>query len=275
LVLCRLALASGQPVAYLAAGTLSAFGDRVPVSCAEVVQEALLRHACPLLARSGRSGRPRAVLQYCPRCLALGPEPYFPRGWRFAVEAVCVRHRCRLHDACWRCGAVVDPLAQKISSRQPVCATCGAVLAEAAARPARDAVRPQRGLMCVLYHAAACFDDTALRHHVGALSKRFPPGSRVAERERSLAGLLPSKIDRWFGPVADRQQRDRLQHHAQGNAYGAWFGSVATSRTGDVVDLPPLSRIRPLSRERIPRDPWFTASPALRKNGAGRHRPPA
>jgi hypothetical protein len=135
------------------------------------VQQALLRHGCPLLARQGRSGRPRAMLQYCPRCLAEGPEPYFRRGWRFAIEVVCVRHRCRLHDACWRCGALVAPLAQTMSSRNPLCAACGAVLAEAAAKPAPDAVRPQRGLMCVLYYATACLDPAALRDHLAVLSR--------------------------------------------------------------------------------------------------------
>jgi hypothetical protein len=53
----RLALASGQPVAHLAAGTLCVCRDRTPVSRAAAVQEALLRHGGLLLARQGRSGR--------------------------------------------------------------------------------------------------------------------------------------------------------------------------------------------------------------------------
>ncbi len=273
----RLALASGQPVVHLAAGTLCVARDRTPVSRAAAVQEALLRHGGLLLARQGRSGRPRAVLQYCPRCLGKDPEPYFRRGWRFAVEVICERHRCRLYDACWRCGALVTPLALRIISRQPACAACGAVLAETAAKPAPDAVRPQRGLLCVLYYAAACLDPAALRDHLAVLSKLLPPGSRVATRERSLAALLPGTLDRWFGPITDPRQRDILQRHAQGSAYGPWFGSAATRRLCQAAELPPLSRIRPLSRQKIPRSPWFAARAprsALPANVGGRRRTP-
>ena len=146
----KLALVSGQPVSHLANGTLTVAQHRGPVTRADVVQEALLQNGRLVLSRETRRGRPRAVLQYCPRCLAEDPQPYFRRGWQFAVEAICVRHRCRLHDVCWRCGALVELFAQTIASRQPLCATCRAVLAEAAVRSAPDAVRPQRGLMCVL-----------------------------------------------------------------------------------------------------------------------------
>lgn len=275
--LYRLALASGQPLARLAAGTLGVARSCIPVSRAETVQEALLRYGRPLLALPSRSGRPRAVLQYCPRCLA-EEEPYFRRGWRFAIEVVCVEHRCRLHDACWRCGALAAPLAQTIVSRQPVCAACGAVLAAATAKPALGAVRRQRGLLCVLYYAAACLDPAALHDHLAVLGERFPPGSRVARREHSLAGLLPGNLDRWFGPVADPRLRDLLQHHARGSAYGAWFGSAATRRPGHAIELLPQSRIRPLSRRKIPRSPWIAAGPprsALREDGGGRRQPPA
>ncbi|HUB12516.1 MAG TPA: TniQ family protein [Acetobacteraceae bacterium] len=284
----RLALASGQPVAHLAAGTLGISDDRVPISRAETVQDTLLRHGRLLLARPSRSGRPRTVLQYCPRCLAEGPEPYFRRGWRFAVEAVCVRHGCRLHDACWRCGALLAPLAQTPLaqtplartnvSRQPICAACRAVLAEAATKPAPDAARRQRGLLCVLYYAAACLEPAALRDHLVVLSARFPPGSGVAKRERTLAGLLPANLDRWFGPVDDPRQRDLLQRHAHGGAYGAWFGAAATRPASDAADLLPLGRIRPLSRGKLSRSPWFAARPAraaLRADDGRRRRPPA
>ena len=189
-----------------------------------------------------------------------------------------MRHRCRLRDACWRCGAPVVPLAQTISSRQPVCAACGAVLAESAAKPAPDAARPQRGLMCVLYYAAACLDPAALRDHLAVLSEHFPPGSRVTTRERSLTGLLPGKFERWFGPVADPRQRDLLRRHAHGGAYGAWFGSAATHRSCHAAELPRLSRIWPLSRGKIARSPWFAARPlrrAAREDESGRCWPSA
>lgn len=247
------------------------------VSRAATVQEALLQDGRLLLTRPGRSGRPRAVLQYCPRCLAAGQERYFRRGWRFAVEVVCVQHRCQLHEACWRCGALVAPLAQTIVAGQPVCAACRAVLAEAPAKPAPDAIRPQRGLLCVLYYAVASLEPAALRDHLVVLSGQFPPGAGVAERQRSLVSLLPGDLDRWFGSLDDPRQRALLQRHAQGGAYGAWFGSAATRPAFHPADLLPLSKVRPLSRRNIPRSPWFAArSPrsVSREDESGRRHPP-
>lgn len=46
-------------------------------------------------------------LQYCPRCLQEGPEPYFRKSWRVAFNTVCVRHQCMLRDRCPNCGAGV------------------------------------------------------------------------------------------------------------------------------------------------------------------------
>lgn len=46
-------------------------------------------------------------LQYCPRCLKEGPEPYFRKSWRVAFNTVCVRHQCMLRDRCPNCGAGV------------------------------------------------------------------------------------------------------------------------------------------------------------------------
>lgn len=279
-VLRKLALASGQSVAHLAAGTLNASLYRAPVTRADVVQEALLRHGHLLLTREGRGRRPRVALQYCPRCLAEDSQPNFRRGWRFAIEAICVWHRCRLHDACWRCGAPVDLLAPTSTSHRPACAACGAAFAEARIRGAPDAVRPQRGLLCLLYYAATSLETAALDHLLDVLASHFPPGRRVAERERSLAGLLPGNLDRLLASAADPRHRDLLRRHAQGGAYGAWFGSAATQRAGHAVDVPLLGRTRPLSRQKIPRRPWFASSarpmqPALREDDDGHHWPAA
>jgi hypothetical protein len=97
-------------------------------------------------------------------------------------------------------------------------------------------------------------------------------------RERSLTGLLPGKLDRWFGPLAGPRQRDLLLRHAPGGAYGAWFGSTATRPACHAADLPRQSRIRPLTRGKIPRGPRFSVRPprrALYEDAGGRRRPPA
>lgn len=244
----RLALLSGQSAFRLAAGTLTA---AQPITRADTVLDALRQHGGFLLNAASSADRPPPLLQYCPRCLARDPRPYFRRGWRFATEALCLRHRCRLHDACWHCGAALDLLGQRIASRQPLCARCGAMLAQASAAPVTDAVRGQRGLTCVLYYAAVCLEPEALAAHLETLACRFPARLRVAERELALAGFRPSNLGHWFGPVTDPLHRDLMQQHAAGKTYGAWFGSAA------IPDAPPLRQTRPLSRRRKSRSPWF------------------
>lgn len=46
-------------------------------------------------------------VQYCPKCLAEGQEPYFRRAWRVGFYTFCPEHLVMLHDACPECGAAV------------------------------------------------------------------------------------------------------------------------------------------------------------------------
>jgi hypothetical protein len=46
-------------------------------------------------------------LQYCARCLAEDPEPYFRKRWRVALCTYCVRHNAMLRDRCPRCQSPV------------------------------------------------------------------------------------------------------------------------------------------------------------------------
>lgn len=258
----RLALLSGQPVSCLAAATLTVAH---PVTRADAVLDALLRHGGFLLCAESRADRPRAVLQYCPRCLAADPLPYFRRGWRFCIQAVCVRHRCRLYDRCWRCNALVEPLGQMTASRQPLCAHCGALLAGARAAPAPDVVRRQRGLICVLYYAAVSLEPAAVHRHLDVLAGQFASDSPVMERAMAVGRLLPAELEHWFGPVADPRHRGLIQQHARGRAYNAWFGYAGTQQSSEHQDVPPPGRL-PLSRRRRPQPSWFAA------RRPGRHR---
>lgn len=45
--------------------------------------------------------------QYCGRCLAEGPEPYFRKVWRVSLYTTCLKHQCMLHDRCPKCGSGV------------------------------------------------------------------------------------------------------------------------------------------------------------------------
>ena len=46
-------------------------------------------------------------LQFCPKCLGEGPEPYFRKHWRVACNLVCAQHNLLLLDRCPRCSAAV------------------------------------------------------------------------------------------------------------------------------------------------------------------------
>ena len=46
-------------------------------------------------------------VQFCPKCLAEGQEPYFRRPWRVGYYTFCPEHLIMLHDACPECGAPV------------------------------------------------------------------------------------------------------------------------------------------------------------------------
>jgi hypothetical protein len=46
-------------------------------------------------------------MQYCPKCLAEDPDPFFRRSWRVAYCTFCTKHRCVLLDRCPNCLAPV------------------------------------------------------------------------------------------------------------------------------------------------------------------------
>lgn len=45
--------------------------------------------------------------QFCGRCLAERPEPYFRKFWRVSLYTTCLKHQCMMHDRCPHCGAAV------------------------------------------------------------------------------------------------------------------------------------------------------------------------
>ena len=119
----RLAQLSGQTFEHLAGGTLFETVIGTQETPAGLAEDALLRDGRFLLngAKPDRLGRPRPVLQYCPRCLETDARPHFRRGWRFAHAVVCVDHGCRLHDRCWACGGAITPLASRVVDARPRC----------------------------------------------------------------------------------------------------------------------------------------------------------
>ncbi len=118
------------------------------------VLQVLLRHGDLVLNRM-RRGRSTPIVQYCPVCLGRGAAAHLRRGWRFSVEVVCFIDDCFLLDACWRCGALLDPLALGSPSLDFLCAACGARLAAAPALHLPETLQDQKilfaGLMCILF----------------------------------------------------------------------------------------------------------------------------
>lgn len=239
----RLALATGQRVETLASSTLredwiSTWTGRAdgwaslvgapaasPVMLAEHVA---LREPRLLLVRAGpkRNGRARPALQYCARCLDGDDPPRFRRGWHFAYEVACLRHRCRLRDACWHCGAAVELLALRSTTPDPTCPTCVAALADAPCQTASTTVICcQRSIACLLHALAVYVDPDEHRFHLGALVQSLaPPGSSVEERERALKRLQAPRWQEWFGPPSDASLAALFTMHAEGESYNRLFG---------------------------------------------------
>lgn len=128
----RLAFLSGQTREHLLRGTMRPDAGADPGDERGQVQQALLQHGDLALNRyRGGRGRGVPVTQYCPVCLGSEHSAYLRRGWRFSLEVVCSEDGCFLIDACWRCGALLDPLSHAAPCASFVCRGCGAPLAKA------------------------------------------------------------------------------------------------------------------------------------------------
>ncbi len=199
----RLAQLSGQTFEHLAGGTLSETVIVTQETPAGLTEDALLRDGRFLLngENSDRLGRPRPVLQYCPRCLETDARPHFRRGWRFAHAVVCVDHGCRLHDRCWACGGAITPLASRVVDARPRCPACDAQLGGAPLVDATRARPRQRALHAMLFYLAARIAPEERLGHLDTLSECISNGATtsIVQCERSLLGLHASAPNGWFG----------------------------------------------------------------------------
>lgn len=150
--IARLAFLSGQPHDHLLRGTMRPDVAADPGDKRSRVQQRLLRHGDLVLNRS-RRGRSVPIVQYCPVCLG-GNHAYLRRGWRFSLEVACFKDGCFLLDSCWRCGALLDPLAQTVPSDAFLCIRCSAPLARAPSLHMPDSVHDQDVMYATLFHLA-------------------------------------------------------------------------------------------------------------------------
>ncbi len=269
----RLAQLSGQNFDHLAAGTLPARPQAAQDTIAGMAEDVMLRHEGLLVAqaRPAASGRARPLLQYCPRCVADDPRPYFRRRWRFAPVVACLAHRCLLQDGCWQCNAPIALLRQRVATEQPHCACCDAVLSHAPAIAARGVVPRQANLEAMLSYLAAQVPAAQRLGHLDHLAGRFVPGMSLAIRATVVAKLLPATARDWFGAPEDprhdiplqmlaegvrhleltlrRRRRRRRTHRAAASNKEEWTSGHA-HHDGDVIAVPPPSTTPPRNRSR-------------------------
>lgn len=228
-VLHRLALASGHAVDDLVAGTLlPPPPGRAPAAATAggLVEDAALAHGGLLLGGAGGRARGRAHLQFCPLCLAESPCPAFRRGWRFAHEVACLRHRVRLHAGCPGCGAIVEPLRQASTAAQPDCPRCGRALADApAVRRAVVAAR-QRAMVAWLGVLSARGERDALGAALDRLGDALrAAGPGVEARERACAALpFPPAVWRRSGRNRGRGRARRRRRRVSLGARSSPLG---------------------------------------------------
>ena len=71
-------------------------------------------------------------LQFCPRCLADDPEPYFRVSWRLGSYTFCPDHKIMMHDRCPSCSSPIAFHRQELGKPEQyqqigmhVCFNCG------------------------------------------------------------------------------------------------------------------------------------------------------
>lgn len=159
--------------------------------------------------------RRNAGLQFCPRCLATDPQPYFRRRWRLSWVTLCGTHGCGLLDRCPRCEAVVNFHRGELGQKERVeagpltlCHACGFDLREAEVRPVDDGAMPafqarllggvERGWFEGIAYSHLYFD--ALRQVLTLLSSRHQlcgsAGESVWQRMDLPEAERPRVLDR-------------------------------------------------------------------------------
>lgn len=149
--LARLAFLAGLTRPDLERCTLRPDRDKSTFDERVRVQDLVLRYGDLVLQRS-RGGRPPTpVVSYCPICLASEDRAFLRRGWRFSFEVTCWKDACLVLDACWRCGAIVRPLASNAPTIIWRCGQCGAALGDAPSLAMEELTTPQQ----LIYHRIA------------------------------------------------------------------------------------------------------------------------
>jgi hypothetical protein len=141
------------------------------------------------------------IVQYCPVCLR-GDHAYLQRGWRFSLEIACFKDGCFLLDGCWRCGALLDPLAQTVPSDAFLCIRCSAPLAGAPSMRVPDSVHDQNVVYATLFHLVV--ESRQLVSQCG------PDSDYISFRERDYVAALSSGDLRGTNPANAAARHDAV-----------------------------------------------------------------
>lgn len=211
----RLAFWSGQSCEYLLRGTMRADIGARSNDKRERVQQALLRYGDLVLSRSrGGQGRAMPITQYCPVCLGSESRAYLRRGWRFSIEVVCSEDGCFLLDACWKCGALLDPLSQTFPSTEFLCCKCSAPLAKAPSLRMPEAVRGQAmfydEIDRVAFGISGDFVGVLGQHTIETLSAGDLRGTNPANAAARYAAIMLGAWRTYYGwEITQPRQRGR------------------------------------------------------------------
>ena len=158
-----------------------------------------------ILTLGARGARRSGGTQFCPACLGDDLTPFYRMQWRLAWHTACEHHRVQLLDRCPSCDAALSlhrlgPDARHLGG----CATCGADLRGAGAKPcAEGALRLQRAADAVASagagewlgtpaNAAAWLASAAYLVRLVRRASRAPTGG--LERLLAAAGCEPVHV---------------------------------------------------------------------------------
>jgi hypothetical protein len=205
----RLAFLSGQTATQLLDGTLRPDIKTFATERRPRVNEAVALYGDLILQRRRGEQCIGPITQYCPVCLADSHTAYLRRGWRFSFEVACWDDGCLLLDACWRCGASVNPLAQTIPSTEFLCAKCHARLADAPSVRMDEFIDVQRFIYAQIErHAFFCtvgLASPSVADYLAGLAKSGLRGSNPA----GIADRVGSVLQEWWRYVGTDRASQR------------------------------------------------------------------
>ncbi|MDD2743305.1 MAG: TniQ family protein [Rhodocyclaceae bacterium] len=235
----RLSQRTGQTTKHLAAGTINPAFDAEDDTDSAAVEAMLLQDGRCLILRNASAYHNKRLccINYCPLCLRTDQQPYFRRQWRFNFSIVCAAHGCLLHNACEKCAAPVDLLAQRNARRQPHCATCGEKFSKAKITNLPKHKRQQDRVNAMLLYLGTCIPEAERKVHLDALltAYRPMPGVAISAKANRTPKLNAKHFLTWFGEPLQPEHIKPLSWLAKGASYDVVLKALHQNVDGKLV----------------------------------------